>query len=73
VNRNGPIIILEDDIDDQDILKEVFINLDYSNELLFYPDGYKALEFLEISDVIPFLILSDVNVPSWMGLNCGVK
>ena len=36
LNQNGPVIIIEDDIDDQEMLTEVFQNLKYQNELLFF-------------------------------------
>jgi CheY-like chemotaxis protein len=67
MNRNGPIIILEDDTDDQELLTEVFKNLKYSNELMFFFDGHRALEFLNNSDITPFLILSDINLPKLDG------
>lgn len=67
MNREGPIIILEDDVDDQEILEMAFKKLNYTNEILFFSDGYKAIEYLNSSDVIPFLILSDVNLPKLDG------
>jgi len=67
MNRNGPIIILEDDTDDQELLTEAFKNLKYSNELMFFVDGQRALEFLNNSDITPFLILSDINLPKLDG------
>ena len=67
MNRNGPIIIMEDDEDDQIMLKEVFEKLKYPNALHFFPDGFEALEFLNSSNVIPFLILSDINLPKLDG------
>jgi CheY-like chemotaxis protein len=67
MNKKGPIIIMEDDEDDQLMLVDVFKSLNYSNELFFFPDGIKALEFLNSSDVIPFLILSDINLPKLDG------
>lgn len=67
MNRNEPIIIIEDDEDDQIMLKEAFDNLDYSNKLLFFPDGQAALDFLNSSTIIPFLILSDINMPKLDG------
>ena len=67
MNKNGPIIVIEDDIDDQDILKEIFINLGYVNEIVFFIDGNEALEYLNSSDVQPFLILSDINMPKING------
>jgi len=67
MNRNSAIIIIEDDQDDQEILTEVFKNLKYTNELFFFTDGQKALDFLDSSDIIPFLILSDINLPKLDG------
>jgi CheY-like chemotaxis protein len=59
--------VIEDDLEDQELLTEVFQNLGYLNKLLFFNDGVVALEFLNASDVIPFLILSDVNMPKLDG------
>ena len=67
MNRHAPIIIIEDDDDDQVLLKEAFSNLGYMNELLFFPDGHKVLEFLSTSEIAPFLILSDINLPKLDG------
>jgi CheY-like chemotaxis protein len=63
MNSNGPIIIIEDDKDDQFLLGEVFKKLSYSNTILFFCDGQEALEFLNTTDMTPFLILSDINMP----------
>lgn len=67
MNSNGPIIIIEDDSDDQYIFEEVFRKLNYSNEVIFFFDGQKALDFLIRSDITPFLILSDINMPKLDG------
>jgi CheY-like chemotaxis protein len=63
MDKSGPIIILEDDSDDQEILSEIFDKLGYANEIVFFHDGNEALDYLNNSDVKPFLILSDVNMP----------
>jgi len=67
MNKNGPIIIIEDDEDDQELLKVAFKQLEYVNELHFFSDGLKALDFLNNGDIIPFLILSDINMPKLDG------
>jgi len=67
MNRNSPVIIIEDDLEDQELLKDAFKELPYKNELFFFPDGQKALDFLNGSDIIPFLILSDINLPKLDG------
>lgn len=53
MNRQGPIIIIEDDQDDQEILKEVLEKLSYPNKIVFFSDGEAALEFLTSTDVDP--------------------
>ena len=67
MNKSGPIIIIEDDLDDQYILTETFKNLNYTNKLLFFLDGEKALDYLNSHEDIPFLILSDINLPKLDG------
>ena len=59
----GPIIVIEDDPDDRDMLKEIFEKIDYPNVVRYFNDGESALEYLNRTDVIPFLILSDINMP----------
>jgi CheY-like chemotaxis protein len=63
MNKNGAVVIIEDDVDDQEMLTEVFENLNYSNKLIFFKDGQEALDFLNKEDILPFLILSDINMP----------
>ncbi len=73
LNQNGPVIIIEDDIDDQDMLTEVFRKLKYPNELLFFTDGQEALKFISARNVVPFLILSDINLPKLTGFELREK
>jgi CheY-like chemotaxis protein len=67
MNTDGPVIVIEDDIDDQEILTEIFNKLNYTNSIKFFVDGSEALEYLNRTDIIPFLILSDVNMPKLDG------
>ena len=73
MNKNGPIIILEDDPDDQDIISEIFAGFNYENELMFFTDGFIALDFLIKSEVKPFLIISDINLPKLNGIELREK
>ncbi len=66
--KTGPIIIIEDDIDDQEMLKEVFETIGVTNELRFFDNGLKALEHLRVTLDMPFLILTDVNLPVMNGI-----
>ena len=60
--NNGPILIVDDDLDDQEFLQEAWKELKYSNELLFFTDPQEALNFLKQEKTIPFLIICDVNL-----------
>jgi len=73
MNKEGAVIIIEDDPDDQFLLEEVFKELGFSNEIIFFSDGISALEFLTHDDKYPFLILSDINLPKLSGLQLREK
>jgi len=73
MNKNGTIIFIEDDIDDQELLAEVFKELDYKNELLFFGDGELALEHLINNRVEPFIVFSDINMPKLNGMELREK
>jgi len=68
MNKTGPVIIIEDDEDDKEILEEIFRKLNYGNHVAFFEDGEKALAYIAKEDVLPFLILSDINMPKLNGL-----
>lgn len=73
MNKNGPVIIIEDDEDDQHFLTEVFKKLNYPNEVIFFSDGESALHYLTSTEALPFLILSDINMPRLNGLELRQK
>lgn len=67
-SKNGPVIVVEDDQDDQEILREVFDLLEVSNTILFFSDGVEAIHYLNTTTDQPFLILCDINLPKMNGL-----
>ena len=67
------ILLAEDDSDDQDILGEIFKELNYNNELIFFGDSMKALQYLTDTDIEPFLVLSDINMPKLNGMELREK
>ena len=73
MNKGGPIIIIEDDLDDQEILTDVFKDLEYKNEIIFFADGEAALEYLVATEVKPFIIFSDINMPKLNGMELREK
>ena len=73
MNKTGSIIVIEDDIDDQKNLEEIFKELNYTNEILFFEDGELALNYLTKSSEEPFIILSDINMPKLNGIELREK
>ncbi|GAB4039844.1 response regulator [Spirosoma jeollabukense] len=67
MNKNGPVIIIEDDLDDQLLLELVFKKLGYLNKVIYFLDGHQALDYLDNTAEVPFLILSDINMPKLNG------
>lgn len=65
--RKGPIVIIEDDLDDQEILKEVLKSLQVQNELRTFNNCVSAYDYLENTNDKPFLIFSDINLPGMSG------
>ncbi len=73
MDKNGPIVVIEDDPGDQRILVEIFKDLEFPNEIKFFTDGLEAVEYLDSANKIPFLILSDINMPKINGFELRSK
>jgi CheY-like chemotaxis protein len=71
--KNNPlnklILIGEDDIDDEEILEEIFLSIDPSIKLTFINDGQKLVSSLENETTknLPGLIILDYNMPHLNG------
>ena len=72
MNKEGSIVIIEDDIDDRDFLDEVFTDViqknNYKNNLVFLKDGQDALAYLSEITSKPFMVISDINMPRLDGI-----
>lgn len=69
MSAQGPLIVIEDDPDDQEMIKRILSKMNLSNELKYFSDGDQALKYLESSSEKPFLIISDINMPLMNGLD----
>lgn len=66
-------MIIEDDVDDREILSDVFERLQIRNEVKFFSNGEQALDYLTLTDVEPFIIFSDINMPKLNGMELRAK
>lgn len=71
--KSGPIIVIEDDLDDQELLEETFKVLKYPNKVIYFTDGEVALDYIQKNETVPFLILSDINMPRINGFELRKK
>lgn len=67
MKKHRDILIIEDDEDDRDILKEIFLDLGYKNNIIFFHDSVEALEYLRRPEIEPFIVISDINMPKLGG------
>jgi CheY-like chemotaxis protein len=58
----APVIIVDDDPDDFDLLKLAWEELKYENELLFFTNGEDALTYMKTNNASPILVISDINL-----------
>lgn len=59
------ILIVDDDVDDREIIRDAFQSTSEDQEYHFIENGDKLLEYLEAesNDHLPSLILLDLNMP----------
>jgi len=67
-SRNGPIILIEDDLDDQDAIRQLLGELKVRNELKVFTNCPDALNYLMDTKDKPMIIISDINIPGMNGL-----
>lgn len=65
----NPILIVDDDEDDLELIKEVVDFLKIERPVHFFPGGKELISFIGQSKVAPFLILCDVNLPNQNGFD----
>jgi len=65
MNSNRYILIVDDDADDRDIIKDAFINAAGEQQFVFLQNGDQLLDYLHrhADNGAPSLILLDLNMP----------
>ena len=63
-----PIVIIDDELDDRELLGELSKELRGKHEIRYFVNGVEALKYLETTSEQPFIILCDVNMPMMNGL-----
>jgi CheY-like chemotaxis protein len=63
----GPILIIEDDSNDADVMATAIRELGIKNEVKIFYSAQEALEYLTNTTDKPFVILSDIRMPGLDG------
>ena len=71
--NNAPVFIVDDDVDDHEIIHEIWNELGIKNPLLFFTSGQEVLDHVKKDPTNPFIIISDVNLPRMDGFELRQK
>ena len=66
--REMPLVIIEDDMDDQEMFASVIRELDPNQKLIFFDRCNPAFDYLQQTEDQPLLIISDINLPDQSGI-----
>jgi len=66
--KEGPIVIIDDDVEDRDIFKDALEELNITNKIIWFINADHALDYLKTTKEQPFIIFSDVNLPAQSGI-----
>jgi CheY-like chemotaxis protein len=73
MSKTGPIIVIDDDPDDQEMIHRILSRLNPEMELKKFYDGEEALEYFLSTKDRPFIVLCDINMPLMNGLELRKK
>jgi CheY-like chemotaxis protein len=73
MNKSGPIILIEDDVEDLELILQIFKEIKFENKVHSFSDGEAAYEFLTSNNEQPFVILSDINLQKLNGFELREK
>ena len=73
MNKKGSIVVIDDDVDDHEILQEIFKELNLPNEIKYFGTVQSAIDYLSLYQTEPFIIISDLHLQEIDGLQLQEK
>jgi CheY-like chemotaxis protein len=67
--KHGPIILVDDDVEDQLLIREALEMSGNTHELKIFSNGEQVFEYLMHTTDKPFIIVCDINMPRMDGLS----
>jgi DNA-binding NarL/FixJ family response regulator len=71
--QTGAVYIVDDDVDDHEMVNELWKELKLPNQLLFFTSGQDMLDHLTKVVNAPYIIICDVNLPKMNGFELREK
>lgn len=66
--KTGPIILIDDDKEDEELMRDALEHLGIKNQLIHFGDCDSAFDFLQHTTENPLIIISDINLPKKTGI-----
>lgn len=60
MNKKGPIVVIENEQGDRKLFIEIFSELNYANQIIYFNTAETACDYLLRHSIKPFLIFSDI-------------
>lgn len=67
--EKASILVVDDDNDDLDLIKDVVARLNFARPVRFFSNGNGLIDYLKSTPEPPFLIICDVNLPNETGFD----
>ena len=68
MSLTGPIVIVEDDEDDQEFYSNTLSSLNIENEVIYFEEAEAAYRYLMNTEEKVFIIICDINLPGISGI-----
>ena len=65
---NGPVILIEDDTEEHDFMREAYASLNMKNKLNFFTRAQEALDYQLTTTDKPFIIISETKLQGMDGV-----
>jgi CheY-like chemotaxis protein len=68
MNKLGPIIVIDNDLDDLDLIGDALESIKANNKIILFSRPTEFLKYMREKDELPFFILCDINMPNMDGI-----
>ncbi len=68
IMNNSPVFIVDGDLEDKELIEDAWKELGFTNRLYFFNNAEEVIRELNEGTVVPFLIISEIDLPKISGL-----